>query len=178
MIRAFDAAGLRYALIGGLAMAMRGVQRATLDADFILALEDLAQAHSVLVLLGYRREFHSANVSHYLSQDPALGRIDLLHAFRGPTLGMLERSERLELVAAQTIPVIHIEDLIGLKIQAATNDPKRSRRDWNDIHLLLEHAAHQRLLLDWELIADYLGLFDLQSMLPELKHTYGPTQPS
>ncbi|MCF7675605.1 MAG: hypothetical protein K9N23_20985 [Akkermansiaceae bacterium] len=32
----FDEVGLRYALIGGLAMAMRGVQRATLDADFIL----------------------------------------------------------------------------------------------------------------------------------------------
>ena len=155
-------------------MAMRGVQRATLDADFILALEDLERAHSMLLSLGYHRDFHSANVSHYLSPDPAFGRIDLLHAFRGPTLGMLERVERLDFAAAQTIPVVHLEDLIGLKIQAATNDPARSRSDWNDIHLLLEHAARQRLPLDWELIGDYLGLFDLQTKLPELKQTYGP----
>lgn len=41
-----DAAGVRYALIGGFAMALRGVQRATMDLDFILMLETL-NAHRV-----------------------------------------------------------------------------------------------------------------------------------
>lgn len=38
--RQLDAEGVRYALIGGFAMALRGVQRATVDLDFILMLED------------------------------------------------------------------------------------------------------------------------------------------
>ena len=33
---AFDEADVHYALIGGFAMALRGVQRATVDLDFIL----------------------------------------------------------------------------------------------------------------------------------------------
>jgi hypothetical protein len=39
-----DEADVRYALIGGFAMALRGVQRATVDLDFILMLEDLDRA--------------------------------------------------------------------------------------------------------------------------------------
>ena len=36
-----DNAGIRFALIGGMAMAFRGVQRTTLDLDFILNIFDL-----------------------------------------------------------------------------------------------------------------------------------------
>ncbi len=36
-----DASRVRYALIGGFGMAMHGVQRATVDLDFVLALDDL-----------------------------------------------------------------------------------------------------------------------------------------
>jgi hypothetical protein len=35
-----EASQIRYALIGGFAMALRGVQRTTMDLDFILLLED------------------------------------------------------------------------------------------------------------------------------------------
>ncbi|MSU25519.1 MAG: hypothetical protein EXS37_21060 [Opitutus sp.] len=50
-----DAAGIRYALIGGFAMALRGVQRATMDLDFLLMLDDLDKAHAIFGELGYRR---------------------------------------------------------------------------------------------------------------------------
>jgi len=42
-----DTAGVRYALIGGFAMALRGVQRATIDMDFILMLEDWEKADQI-----------------------------------------------------------------------------------------------------------------------------------
>ena len=175
IVAEFAAAGIRYALIGGLAMAMRGVQRATLDVDFILLLEDLGNAHERLLALGYHRAFHSENVSHYLADDPALGRVDLLHAFRSPSLGMLERAEMLEIVSGLCLPVVHVEDLIGLKIQAAVNDPSRHRRDWNDIHLLVENASLHATSLDWDLLADYLALFDLTPELGNLKQLHGQT---
>jgi predicted nucleotidyltransferase len=156
-------------------MAMRGVQRATLDLDFILMLEDLEQADRILRDAGFRRAFHSENVSHYVGDEAALGRIDLLHAFRGPSLGMLVRAERLEVADGLTLPVVQIEDIIGLKVQAAVNDPRREASDWSDIRLLIEIAAQTGKPLDWELLADYLELFELTCELPMLRHWYGQT---
>ena len=171
-----DKAGVRYALIGGFAMALRGVQRATMDLDFILMLDDLEVAHRILDALGYRREFRSENVSHYLSADQSWGRIDILHAFRGPSVGMLRRAERLTAGTGLTLPVVSIEDIIGLKVQAVVNDPARAVGDWNDIRLLLETAREQRLTVDWELLEDYLRLFQLEARLPELKSIHGAVE--
>jgi len=171
-----DSSKVRYALIGGFAMALRGVQRATMDLDFILMLDDLGIADRILTELGYRREFHSENVSHYLNPDDAWGRIDILHAFRGPSLGMLERAERLPISSDITLPVVTIEDIIGLKVQALANDPTRAVGDWHDITLLLESAREQQRALDWELLEDYLRLFHFEAKLPQLKSIHGQAQ--
>jgi predicted nucleotidyltransferase len=169
-----DAHNVHYALIGGMAMAMRGLQRTTLDLDFILLLDDLKIADEILLRQGYHREFHSENVSHYLGSEPSLGRIDLLHAFRSSTLGMLARADRLPWPDGVAVPVVHFEDLIGLKIQALVNDPSRQSRDWADIFQILRHAGDCAVAIDWELITDYLTLFDLDEKLDELMQTYGP----
>lgn len=168
-----ESAGVRYALIGGFAMALRGVQRATVDLDFILMLEDLEKTHLILQGLGYERVFHSENVSHYLSPDRDWGRIDILHAFRGPTLGMLKRAEKLPVLGDVRLPVVQVEDIIGLKVQAAVNAPERATRDWADIRMILEAAAAQRRAIDWQLVADYLGIFNLRDKLPELRTWHG-----
>ncbi len=52
VIPAFEKQGIRYALIGGFALAMRGVHRSTLDLDLILALEDMKLAESILMHFG------------------------------------------------------------------------------------------------------------------------------
>jgi hypothetical protein len=174
---ALDEAGVRYALIGGFAMALRGVQRATMDLDFILLLQDLERAHRILESLGYRRGFTSENVSHYTSDEFSLGRVDLLHAFRGPTLSMLDRAERLAITASLDIPVVQVEDIIGLKIQATVNDPTRHASDWADIRLLIEHCASTRKPLNWELIADYLKIFHLEGRLGEIRKWHESTNP-
>lgn len=153
-------------------MAMRGVQRATVDLDCILMLEDLDRADNILQSSGYQRAFRSENVSHYIADDSSLGRIDLLHAFRGPSLSMLARAERLEVAEGLALPVVQVEDIIGLKIQAAFNDARRETADWLDIRLLIETAAQTSRTLDWELIADYLEIFELSRKCPELRDWY------
>lgn len=168
-----DAAGVRYALIGGFAMALRGVQRATVDLDFILMLQDLDHADRVLRAAGFRREFHSENVSHYLADQPEPGRIDLLHAFRAPSLSMLRRADRIPVADGLDVPVVQAEDIVGLKVQAAVNDPRRADEDWSDIRLLMEAQAALGREPDWELIADYLGIFGLENELPRLEGWYG-----
>lgn len=171
-----DQAGVRYALIGGFAMALRGVQRATIDLDFILMLEDLGKADAIFKDAGYKRAFHSENVSHYTSEDMELGRIDILHAFRGPTLGMLKRADRIEIESGQTLPVVHVEDIIGLKVQALVNDPKRAAADWADIRMMLETCGENGTPIDWELLQDYLDLFKFESEFEQMKNWYGATQ--
>ena len=154
-------------------MALRGVQRATVDLDFILMLQDLDKADAIFRRAGYERVFKSENVSHYFSRDLGLGRIDLLHAFRGPTLGMLDRCDRIVVADGVDLPVVQIEDIIGLTIQDAVNDPKRHDRDWADIQQVLESASESHQSIDWELLSDYLALFNLSNQLGKMKGWYG-----
>jgi hypothetical protein len=113
-----DQASVRYALIGGFGMAMRGVQRATLDLDFVLA---------------------------------------------------LDRAECIELQAGLSVPVAAVEDIIGLKVQAMSNDVSRVEQDWLDIRLLVRSARRSGQRLDWQLIGDYFALFDKRDLLDALK---------
>lgn len=50
--------------------------------------------------------------------------------------------------------------------------------DFAHVIATLSHQldAEQRLILDWELLTDYLRLFKFESKLPELKSLYGQTQ--
>ncbi|MBL9218341.1 MAG: nucleotidyltransferase [Opitutaceae bacterium] len=173
VVEAMEAEGIRYALIGGFAMALRGVQRATMDLDFILMLEDMRRADAILRGLGYECLHQSPNVSQYQAADGEWGRIDILHAFRGPTLGMLKRAELLPVLPGLKIRVVQQEDIIGLKVQASVNNPARETRDWADIRMILEASREQGQTVDWELIADYLRLFHLEARLPELKKYHG-----
>jgi hypothetical protein len=173
VVGALEQAGVRYATIGGFAMALRGVQRATVDLDFILMLEDLSKADTILRHFGYTRAFQSENVSHYLSPDRDWGRIDILHAFRGPSLGMLKRADLIDFESGVALRVVQIEDIIGRKIQALCNDPDRAENDWHDIRLLIRHAREQSAFLDWKLIGDYLETFRMSHRLPELQALHG-----
>jgi predicted nucleotidyltransferase len=175
VVGALENQGIRYALIGGFAMALRGVQRATMDMDFILMLEDMEKADRILGEAGYAKVFQSPNVSHYLSTDRDWGRIDILHAFRRPTLGMLQRAESMPVLGDMAIRVVQLEDIIGLKVQATVNDPSREARDWSDIRMIVESARDQGRPIDWSLISDYLGIFRLEARLEELKRCYGQT---
>ncbi len=172
LVARLDARNINFAVIGGMAMALRGVQRATFDLDFLLMFSDLPAAHATLEVEGYSRIHHSENVSHYENPSSVLVRVDILHAFRGPSLGMLKRAERLSLGTNCHLPVLQIEDIIGLKIQALVNDPARALGDWSDIHRLIAHSAESKRLVNWDLISEYLSIFNLESKLEELKHLY------
>jgi hypothetical protein len=169
-----DEAGVKYALIGGMAMAMRGVQRATFDLDFLIMSSDLEITRQILAVQGYQSVYQSENISHFENPTDGLARVDLLHAFRGPSLSMLDRAERLSFGESCQLPVLQIEDLIGLKVQAASNDPARALGDWNDIYRLVIQAAETSAskAFNWLLISDYLDTFDCSSKLAELETLY------
>lgn len=168
---ALDAGGVGYALIGGLAMAFHGAQRATSDLDFVLMAEQRAQAARILETLGYQETFQSENISHFSSQNPGWPRVDLLHALRPRTRAMIAAAHRECLPGGGSLPVVRVEDLIGLKIQAIANAPERALADWADIATLLAAAEDRAYSLDRAAIRDYLSVFGMQhrfaSLFPE-----------
>lgn len=164
----FDGAGFGFALIGGVALAARGVPRATADVDLLLAVEDTPAAVAGLATLGYRIVHESLEVVQLEAPATGLVPVDILMARRAPSRGMLVRAERIHVLSDLAIPVAQTEDLIGLKVQAACNDPARALQDWADVVALVQAANTAGRSLDRARIAAYLEVFGQSAKLDAL----------
>lgn len=171
LLSTFEAEGVRYALIGGFAMGAWGIARSTVDMDFLIHKNDLPVVHRILAGMGYECRYQTENVSQFVSPLKIFGEIDILHAFREISLGMLQRAEDRKIFnKTMTIKVLKVEDLIGLKVQAIANDPSRKPIDLADIESLMEAYGGS---IDWSLIEEYFALFDLNDLFSELGSRYG-----
>ena len=54
LTRALDARGVEYAVCGGLALAVYGIPRATIDIDLMIAPDTLGTIEAIAAELGYR----------------------------------------------------------------------------------------------------------------------------
>jgi len=160
--RALDEAAIDHALIGGLALAAHGAARATVDLDL---LADGARSQDVDRILrehGYACLHRTEHVANYASEEPARGRVDFLFARREYATAMLGRA-RPQRILGEAIRVVEAADLIGLKVQASSNDPSRRHRDLADIERLLASAD-----VDRERVREYFRLFDREKELDAL----------
>jgi hypothetical protein len=105
--------------------------------------------------LGYRVLHRSEDVIHYASDDPDLGQVDFLLAHRKYALEMLRRAVKKD-VLGRLVKVLKPEDLIGLKVQSSSNDPKRAAKDRADIEDLMKKNSKS---LDWEIVQEYFVIF-------------------
>ena len=151
-----------FALIGGVALAARGVLRATGDIDMLVDGERAADVDSVMRGLGYQTLHRSPDVAHYASAGCI--NVDVLYARRAPSRGMLARAERCALLGADAVRVVQPEDLIGLKVQASSNDPRRLTLDMADIERLMISAPG----LDLDRVREYFRIFDRETELDAL----------
>lgn len=170
LLASFDRQGIHYALIGGFALGLWGVDRTTADLDFLVLRDDMEKVDRILRDMGYNRTYESENVSHYTAPQAPLGGIDILHAFREASRAMLERAVDMDIFSGMlSMKVARPDDLIGLKVQAMANDARRRAMDLADIEALMAlHASH----LDWSLIRDYFSLFEMDELFQELEMTY------
>ncbi len=173
-----DRAGCRWAVIGGVAMGFYGVPRATVDIDLLLDCAYAPRLEMLLGDLGYRISFAWEESSHFASERAECCPLDVLHARRPHSLGMLERAHRLELrEGGPAVPVVELEDLFGLKVQAMVNDPARRRGELVDMRALLEAAVAREAKPDLARIREYFALFgeehELTELLKGLEHALG-----
>lgn len=137
-VAALDAAGVRSALIGGLAVGVRSaVPRATMDVG-LAAGSDVQRSSVVTALTGasfhHRGSFaHSENFLHP-SGEPVQVAFD-------PAMDEPVRRADAIAIGDRTVNVVRTDDLIAMKERAA-NDPSRRRskalRDLADVALLRE----------------------------------------
>lgn len=170
ILEGFQRENIRYALMGGFALGVLGLPRATVDLDFLVHRDDLRKIDKIMKSNGYECVYKSENVSQYVSRAKVFGEVDFLHAFREVSLGMLERAKELDIFGGKLkIRILGPEDIIGLKLQALVNDPTRANREYLDIEDLMDYYKTN---LDWETIADYFFLFEQKEKFLELKAKY------
>lgn len=166
LLEEFGRRNIRYALTGGFALGALGAPRATQDLDFLVNRDDLEKLNDLLISLDYQRIYSSENVSQYQGKTDVLGFLDFIHAYRELALEMLARAVDQPIFAgSKTIRVLTAEDVIGLKVQAMANSPKRKAKEIADIQALA--AANPKL--DWSRVQKFFELFKLNEDFQALK---------
>ncbi|MDA8099077.1 MAG: hypothetical protein M0042_05570 [Nitrospiraceae bacterium] len=149
LISRFQDQSVAYGLMGGFALGLWGVGRATIDIDFLVARQDLARIDTIMEELGYRLEYRTENVSQYRSPIAAFGEVDMIHAFREVSMAMLSRAVERDIYGGTAkIRVLLPEDIIGLKIQAIKNNPKRKDTDLAGLSPAAEREFQELALSD------------------------------
>ena len=159
-VSALHAAGVRFALIGGLALAWHKVVRATRDVDLLVEEDDAGAVDRELTKLGYDRVFRSEEVATYARGDE---RIDVLLARRPAARKLLAQAS----AGAAELPALRVvsaEGLIGFKLQAVVNDASRTQ-DLEDIRALLRANLDG---LDMPQVRAYFRLFEREPLLDEM----------
>lgn len=170
LLNDFSKNDIRYGLIGGFALGLWGINRTTIDLDFLIHRDDIDKVDKIMKLYEYECFYRTENVSQYISSIKIFGEIDFIHSFRKISLKMLERAIEMKIFEGELkIKVLKPEDIIGLKIQAAVNDPQRALQEYFDIESLMNHFKTE---LNWEMIEEYFTLFDLKEKYIELKKKY------
>lgn len=170
LARRLNEENVRWALIGGVAMAFNGVARTTFDIDILVEMDDLDGLDRVLGSMDCDLEYRWDESSHFTSRSEGhTCPIDILHAHRPHSRGMLERAEAVPLThETVVVPVVKPEDLIGLKVQAMVNDRARERQELADIRALLEAVALAKRCFDVGRVREYFELFGRGEQLDHL----------
>lgn len=155
--QALKASQVKHALIGGFALAVYGINRATADIDLLADGEKKKEIISSLVTAGFKLIHESAEVLQF----DGVGRLDIILANRPMSQKMLTAAKEAKQVPLR---VLDAEDIIGLKIQAYKNDPTRKLKDKADIQDLISKNKN----LDWKRIKTYADLFNEWEALIEL----------
>jgi len=162
---ALDQARISYALIGGFAVNAHGFVRATHDLDIMVLVEQADMLHDTLTGLAYRTLDRRPDMASYVR---APLRLNVLYARREISRDLLARAAEIAHGDVKT-RVVPLEGLIGLKIQAFHDDPRRIR-DLDDIIQLLKINRDD---VNLEEVREYFRLFDKESVLDDVLRAIG-----
>ena len=165
VVQKFEEKKISYALIGGFALHAAGYHRATGDLDFLIHVDHVKAVKNILTSLGYNLIHESEDVLNLSSPWGFIGGIDFIKAHRKYALAMLKRAKPYSIEKNLNIPAIIPEDIIGLKLQAMSNDSSRFTRDLADIEWIMGHYWGK---LKMDLVEEYFKIFSLDDELDRI----------
>lgn len=160
LVEALTNAGIPFALIGGLALAAYKVIRATQDIDILVDFDESERLDTLLRTRGYACLHGSDDAANYQREDE---RVDVLYARRPIARQLLETATGQQTVFG-TLRIVSAEGLIGFKLQAMSNDPRRTQ-DLEDIRALLRE---NRDSIDMSHVREYFHIFEQEALLEKL----------
>ncbi|HEX7914721.1 nucleotidyltransferase domain-containing protein [Rudaea sp.] len=157
---AMDLAKVSYMLIGGFAVNIHGYVRATHDLDVMVLADDSDLLHDALRKLGYSAIDRRPDLACYFRGND---RLDVLYARRPISQRLLAQARHADLNGL-SVPTISAEGLLGLKIQAFSDDPRRIR----DLTDMMELVKVNRATMNLDEVRGYFRLFDNESILDDI----------
>jgi len=167
LMETFRAAGIDFALSGGLALSTMNMARFTKDIDFIVYEEDKEKVENIMAEFGYEKQkFSTDEIVSYGSPLKVFGQVDFLLARRKYTRAMMRNADLRPVFGGELeVNTVRPEDLIGLKVQAICNDfENRYLIDKPDIQRLLKLHRNK---MDMDLVREYFRIFDKEEWLNE-----------
>lgn len=173
-----------FALVGGLAVSLRGYVRFTRDIDFAVVVNDDEEVEAIerdmrskgYELIALVEQDETKRVATVRLASPLGVTIDLLTASSGIEPEVVARSERVDWDKDLALSVARSEELVALKVLAMTD---RRPRDRGDAVALLElgvsmHEVEANLRLIES--RGYQRKQDLLRKLSDLKAAIAPAQ--
>ena len=129
--------GMRYAVIGGIALAALGMPRTTLDLDIVTDASSQPVLVGLLERLGYETVHRSTAYSNHLHREATHGRVDVVYVDGDTAARLFGAVRTLAGFGGLTMPVAAPEHLAAMKVLAMKNDPARTFQELADIRFLL-----------------------------------------
>jgi hypothetical protein len=152
-----DAGGIRWALIGGLAVHAWGRVRPTLDADFAVDAAGQRRVAEFAESLGFVTVYSSEAFSNHEHPDAAWGHVDFMYLSGSTADAVFDASVMKEVVPSRSMPVASAEHLAMMKALAMKNFPHRALYEGEDVRVLLGVPG-----VDRDAVRDY---FERQGLL-------------
>ena len=148
IVRLLRETGARFALIGGIAVSYRSVERTTKDIDLAIAVESDSEAETLVRTLtgrGYRiatvieqDEADRLSTVRLVSQVDVEIQVDLLFASSGIEPEVVSAADEIEVFPNVSMPVADRASLIALKVLSANT--KSRLKDILDLQNLLKNV--------------------------------------
>ena len=155
--------GTRYAVIGGVAIAMYGLPRTTLDLDLVVDAEVQGDLVRWLESIGYQTLHRSSGYSNHSHQETSWGTLDFVYVQGDTADKLFSGSHRAQGPGGLDVPIPRPEHLAALKVAAMKNDPDRVFREQGDIRFLLHLPG-----VDRNEIKSYFDRYGLKERFDEI----------
>ncbi len=165
----FEREGIRYAVIGGLAVHAWGGSRLTRDVDFVAERSDQRRIIAFAESLGYETLQASEAFSNHVHVKPEMGRVDIMYVGRETADKMFSAASKKRIVGGIDAPVASPEHIAMMKALAIKNFPHRALFEGEDIRVLLDVPG-----VDQEAVREYFerhGLLEIYDAIQKSRRT-------